>query len=218
MRTITKSAPLARVAYRNGRYSRRTSWWRRWPSNPVWLGPSHHAARIQKKGLAGCLPYIQTVQPQIHRSSLPLRASHWIFCKGIAWSLRPAPGPHWCDRSGTEKPGPGDLLTYNVDVRMYQAHPWSYRCRTNPPVQIPPGIRYLQCPNGSWRNGGQQKITFLAFVQPVVTPSGLVLIPCHVEGELHPWTRSTALSFAAELDGHVLGTLCAVTWRCSPTG
>ena len=39
----------------------------------------------------------------------------------------------------------------------------------------------------------------------------LVLIPCHVEGELHPWTRTTALSFAAELDGHVLGTLCAVT-------
>ena len=39
----------------------------------------------------------------------------------------------------------------------------------------------------------------------------LVLIPCHVEGELHPWTRSTALSFAAEIDGHVLGTLCAVT-------
>ena len=38
---------------------------------------------------------------------------------------------------------------------------------------------------------------------------GLVLIPCHVEGELHPWTRSTALSFAAEIDGHVLGTL----WR-----
>ena len=35
----------------------------------------------------------------------------------------------------------------------------------------------------------------------------LVLIPCHVEGELHPWTRS----IAAELDGHVLGTLCAVT-------
>ena len=38
-----------------------------------------------------------------------------------------------------------------------------------------------------------------------------MLIPCHVEGELHPWTRSTALSFAAELDGHVFGTLCAVT-------
>ena len=34
----------------------------------------------------------------------------------------------------------------------------------------------------------------------------LVLIPCHVEGEPHPWTRTTALSFAAELDGHVLGT------------
>ena len=32
-----------------------------------------------------------------------------------------------------------------------------------------------------------------------------------MEGELHQWTRTTALSFAAELDGHVLGTLCAVT-------
>ena len=39
----------------------------------------------------------------------------------------------------------------------------------------------------------------------------LVLIPCHIKEEPHHWTRSTALSFAAELDGHVLGTLCAVT-------
>ena len=39
----------------------------------------------------------------------------------------------------------------------------------------------------------------------------LVLIPYHVTGEPYHWTRSTALSFAAELDGHVLGTLCAVT-------
>ena len=38
-----------------------------------------------------------------------------------------------------------------------------------------------------------------------------VLIPCHIKGEPHHWTRSTAISFAAELDGHVLGTLCAVT-------
>ena len=39
----------------------------------------------------------------------------------------------------------------------------------------------------------------------------MVLIPCHIESEPHSWTRTTALSFAAELDGHVLGTLCAVT-------
>ena len=39
----------------------------------------------------------------------------------------------------------------------------------------------------------------------------LVLIPCHIEDEPYGWTRTTALSFAAELDGHVLGTLCAVT-------
>ena len=32
-----------------------------------------------------------------------------------------------------------------------------------------------------------------------------------MESEPHPWTRTTALLFAAELDGHVLGTLCAVT-------
>ena len=39
----------------------------------------------------------------------------------------------------------------------------------------------------------------------------LVLIPCHIENGPYTWTRTTALSFAAELDGHVLGTLCAVT-------
>jgi len=31
------------------------------------------------------------------------------------------------------------------------------------------------------------------------------------DGEPYHWTRATALSFAAEMDGHVLGTLCAVT-------
>ena len=39
----------------------------------------------------------------------------------------------------------------------------------------------------------------------------LVLIPCHIQGEPRSWIRSTAISYAAELDGHVLGTLCAVT-------
>ena len=39
----------------------------------------------------------------------------------------------------------------------------------------------------------------------------LVLIPFHIDSESHAWARTTALSFAAELDGHVLGTLCAVT-------
>ena len=39
----------------------------------------------------------------------------------------------------------------------------------------------------------------------------LVLVPCQVQIDPYPWTRSTALSFAAELDGHVLGALCAVT-------
>ena len=39
----------------------------------------------------------------------------------------------------------------------------------------------------------------------------LVLIPFHIDSESQIWIRTTALSFAAELDGHVLGTLCAVT-------
>ena len=39
----------------------------------------------------------------------------------------------------------------------------------------------------------------------------LVLIPCHIQGEPYSWIRSTAISYAAELDGHVLSTLCAVT-------
>ena len=45
-----------------------------------------------------------------------------------------------------------------------------------------------------------------------------VLIPCHVQETTFPWTRSTALSFAAELDGHVLGTLCAVTMALLTNG
>ena len=39
-----------------------------------------------------------------------------------------------------------------------------------------------------------------------------VLTPCHIqEEEMNSWIRISALSYAAEMDGHVLGTLCAVT-------
>ena len=38
-----------------------------------------------------------------------------------------------------------------------------------------------------------------------------ILIPCHIQSEPQHWIRKTAISYAAELDGHVLGTLCAVT-------
>ena len=68
------------------------------------------------------------------------------------------------------------------------------------------------------RKGSRSKQFFLVFDDLRGTgfnTSGqllrLVLIPCHIKGEPHHWTRSTAISFAAELDGHVLGTLCAVT-------
>ena len=36
-----------------------------------------------------------------------------------------------------------------------------------------------------------------------------VLTPCHIAIEASQWIRTTALSYAAEMDGHVLGTLCA---------
>ena len=38
-----------------------------------------------------------------------------------------------------------------------------------------------------------------------------VLTPGHIAIESSQWIRTTALSYAAEMDGHVLGTLCAVT-------
>ena len=38
-----------------------------------------------------------------------------------------------------------------------------------------------------------------------------VLTPCHIAIEASQWIRTTALSYAAEMNGHVLGTLCAVT-------
>ena len=39
----------------------------------------------------------------------------------------------------------------------------------------------------------------------------LVLKPYHDQTDPHAWTRNVALSYAAELDGHVMGALCAVT-------
>ena len=39
----------------------------------------------------------------------------------------------------------------------------------------------------------------------------LVLRPYHDQTDPHTWTRTVALSFSAELDGHVMGALCAVT-------
>ena len=39
----------------------------------------------------------------------------------------------------------------------------------------------------------------------------LVLRPYHDQTDPHTWTRTIALFFAAELDGHVMGALCAVT-------
>ena len=39
-----------------------------------------------------------------------------------------------------------------------------------------------------------------------------VLTPSHIQDDtMTRWIRTTALSYAAEMDGHVLGTLCAVT-------
>ena len=38
-----------------------------------------------------------------------------------------------------------------------------------------------------------------------------VLTACHIAIQASQWIRTTALSYAAEMDGHVLGTLCAVT-------
>ena len=54
----------------------------------------------------------------------------------------------------------------------------------------------------------------LVSVRAIVTSSH----PYHVTGQPYHWTRSTALSFAAELDGHVLGTCAQSPWRCSLTG
>jgi len=44
---------------------------------------------------------------------------------------------------GQKGPVPGTFFLHTMDVRMYQADQRGYRCRTNPPVQIPPGIGYL---------------------------------------------------------------------------
>ena len=91
---------------------------------------------------------------------------------------------------------------------MYQAYQRGYRCRTNPPCRYHLGLGIYNVQTAVEGMDGNKRSHILHLCGQLLR---LVLIPCHVEGELHPWTRSTALSFAAELDGHVLGTLCAVT-------
>ena len=75
-------------------------------------------------------------------------------------------------------------------------------------MQIPPGLGIYNVQTAVEGMDGNKRSHFLHLCGQLLR---LVLIPCHVEGEPHPWTRTTALSFAAELDRHVLGTLCAVT-------
>ena len=46
-----------------------------------------------------------------------------------------------------------------------------------------------------------------------------MLIPYHIKSEPDTsWIQETALSYAADLDGHVLGTLCAVAMALLTNG
>ena len=91
---------------------------------------------------------------------------------------------------------------------MYQAYQRGYLSRKPPRCRYHLGLGIYNVQTAVEGMDGNKRSHFLHLCGQLLR---LVLIPCHVEGELHPWTRSTALSFAAELDGHVLGTLCAVT-------
>ena len=55
---------------------------------------------------------------------------------------------------------------------------------------------------------GEQAILFVVIMWSTFETS---THPCHIAIESSQWIRTTALSYAVEMDGHVLGTLCAVT-------
>ena len=75
-------------------------------------------------------------------------------------------------------------------------------------MQISTRAWHLQCTGCCRWYGGRQETHILSLCGQLLR---LVLIPCHIQSEPHSWIRSTAISYAAELDGHVLSTLCAVT-------
>ena len=105
------------------------------------------------------------------------------------------------DRSGAERPGPRDFLP---------PHMWMFGCTKptrevtavaqTPPCRYHLGLGIYNVQTAVEGMDGNKRSHFLHLCGQLLR---LVLIPCHVEGEPHPWIRTTALSFAAELDGHV---------------
>ena len=89
--------------------------------------------------------------------------------------------------------------------RMATARMWPSPCAAG---SISLSRRYWSCLFAVDGMEGGKKSHLLSLCGQLLR---LVLIPCHIKGEPHNWTRRTAISYAAELDGHVLGTLCAVT-------
>ena len=87
---------------------------------------------------------------RIHRQCNP----RLIFCPGpisspprLVSCLWPKPRTHSCYCSGGRRPTPRHLFPpHYVDVWLHQAHQRGHCCRTNPPMQVPPRIRHIQCP------------------------------------------------------------------------
>ena len=99
-------------------------------------------------------------------------------------------------------------LKGHVDVWVYQAHRGNHSSCAHTAVQVPSGLGIYNVQVAVEGMDGNKKNHLLHLCGQLLR---LVLIPFHIDSESHAWTRTTALSFAAELDGHVLGTLCAVT-------
>ena len=72
-----------------------------------------------------------------------------LYHQGLEWRIKQKDNTKTA-MPWAERPAPWNfLLPHNVDVRMHQAHQRGYRCCTNSAVQVPPGIRHIQCPNSS---------------------------------------------------------------------
>ena len=142
------------------------------------------------------------MQPQSHRSSISLNED-WYLASGQ--SLEPIDATVRDDRG----PLPSTFFLHNI---------WMFGCTKptsevtavaqTPPCRYHLGLGIYNVQTAVEGMDGNKRSHLLHLCGELLR---LVLIPCHVEGEPYQWTRTTAISFAAEMDGHVLGTLCAVT-------
>ena len=200
MRTITKSAPLAQVGSSPWLAQQKHQLMTEMTSKSCldWSSPSHRVQPKKKDELAASRIYRTNVTLNSLRSpSSPyqplssLQRNSWKPSKTCTLSLTNRLDPIDATVQGQNSPVPKTFFLHTM---------WMFGC-TKPtreltavaqtsPCRYHLGLGIYNVQTAVEGMEGNKRSQFLHLCGQLLR---LVLIPCHVEGELHPWTRSTAL-------------------------